>query len=51
MSNHFLAIIRVEYLHLVDRNLYHTQTLFYDLGEHAVDVDTPEDLAEFMEGQ
>ena len=51
MSNHFLAIIRVEYLHLVDRNLYHTQTLFYDLGAHAVDVDTPEDLVKFMEGQ
>ena len=51
VSNHFLAIIKVEYLHLVDRNLYHPQTLFYDLGVHAVDVDTPEDLAKFMEGQ
>ena len=28
VSSHFLAIIKVEYLHLVDRNLYHTQTLF-----------------------
>ena len=49
MCSHFLAIIRVEYLHLVDKNLYHPQTLFYKLG-HTIDVDSEKDLEKFMEG-
>ena len=50
IASHFLAIIKVEYLHLVDKNLYHPQTLFYKLG-HTIDVDHEKDLEKFMEGQ
>lgn len=50
IASHFLAIIKVEYLHLVDKNLHHPQTLFYNLG-HTIDVDNEKDLEKFMEGQ
>ena len=50
MASHFVAIIKVEYLHLVDQNLHHPQTLFYQLG-HTIDVDNEKDLEKFMEGQ
>ena len=49
MSSHLLAIIKVEYLHLVDSNLHHTQTLFYQLNEHTADIDNKQDLETFME--
>jgi CMP-N-acetylneuraminic acid synthetase len=50
MASYFLAIIRVEYLHLLDKNLYHPKTLFYNLG-HTIDVDSEKDLEKFIEGR
>ena len=49
MCSHFLAIIRVEYLHLLDKNLHHPQTLFYKL-DHTIDVDSEKDPEKFMGG-
>lgn len=47
MSSYFLAIVKVEYLPLLDKNLYHSQTTFYKL-DRAIDVDGEKDLANFL---
>lgn len=47
MSSYFLAIIKVEYLPLLDKNLYHPQTIFYKLP-HTIDVDGENDLNNFI---
>ena len=46
--SYFVAIIRVDYLKLVNKNLYHPRTLFYRLDNDSIDVDTQEDLENFL---
>ena len=43
-GSHYVAIINVEFLPAVDLNLHNKETLFYDLGEHKIDVDNKTDL-------
>jgi len=43
-GSHYVAIVNVEFLPLVDLNLHNKETLFYDLGEHKIDVDNKTDL-------
>jgi CMP-N-acetylneuraminic acid synthetase len=46
--SYFVAIVRVGYLKLVNKNLYHPRTLFYQLDNDSIDVDTQEDLENFL---
>ena len=46
--SYFVAIVRVDYLKLVNKNLYHPRTLFYQLNHDTIDVDTQEDLENFL---
>lgn len=43
-GSHYVAIVNVGFLPLVDFNLHSKETLFYDLGEHKIDVDNKADL-------
>lgn len=43
-GSHYIAIVNVKFLPSVDLNLYNKETLFYDLGEHKIDVDNKTDL-------
>tara|TARA_R100000951_G_scaffold113850_2_gene116795 strand:- start:184 stop:798 length:615 start_codon:yes stop_codon:yes gene_type:complete len=43
-GSHYVAIVNVEFLPSVDFNLHNKETLFYDLGEHKIDVDNKTDL-------
>ena len=42
--SYFVAILKVEYLNVVNKNLYHPQTIFYPLDYDSIDIDTQEDL-------
>ena len=46
--SYYVAIVRVDYLKLVNKNLYHPRTLFYQLDNDSIDVDTQEDLENFL---
>jgi len=46
--SYYVAIVRVDYLKLVNKNLYHPRTLFYQLNHDTIDVDTQEDLENFL---
>ena len=46
--SYFIAIMKVRYLKLVNKNLHHPQTLFYPLREGSIDIDTQEDLDAFL---
>ena len=48
MSSYFVAILKVQYLNVMDSNLYHSQTLFYELNKHTVDIDSKIDLETFI---
>ncbi len=43
-GSHYVAIVNVEFLTSVDFNLHNKETLFYNLGEHKIDVDNKSDL-------
>ena len=43
-GSHYVAIVNVEYLPMVDLNLHNEETLFYNLGKHKIDVDNKKDL-------
>ena len=43
-GSHFVAIVNVGFLDKVDLNLHNKETIFYDLGEHKIDVDNKNDL-------
>lgn len=50
IANHFVSIIKVEYVNAIDENLYHPQTIFYHLDKHTIDIDTEKDLEKFKKG-
>jgi len=43
-GSHFVSIVNVGFLSEVDLNLHNKETIFYDLGEHKIDVDNKTDL-------
>jgi hypothetical protein len=43
-GSHFVAIVNVGFLDEVDLNLHNKETVFYDLGEHKIDVDNKTDM-------
>ena len=43
-GSHFVSILNVGFLSEVDLNLHNKETIFYDLGEHKIDVDNNTDL-------
>ena len=45
--SYFVAILKVEYLNVVNKNLHHPQTLFYQLDYDSIDIDTEQDLESF----
>ena len=47
--SYFLCILKAEYLEVVNKNLYHPQTIFYDLDFNSLDIDTEDDLKNFLE--
>ena len=46
--SYFVAIFKVGYLKLLNKNLNHPQTLFYPLSHNSIDIDTEEDLEKFL---
>jgi len=46
--SYFLCIIKAEYLSVVNKNLHHSQTIFYELNYNSIDIDTEEDLEKFL---
>jgi CMP-N-acetylneuraminic acid synthetase len=46
--SYFVAIFKVGFLKLLNKNLNHPQTLFYPLPYDSIDVDTQEDLENFL---
>ncbi len=48
--SYLLCIVKAEYLSVVNKNLHHPQTLFYDLDYKTIDIDTEEDLERFLGG-
>ena len=47
--SYFIAIIKVEYLALVNKNLVHSQTLFYPLPYNSIDIDTEQQLTNLLQ--
>jgi len=45
--SYFVVILKVEYLQVVNKNLHHPQTLFYQLDYNSIDIDTIQDLDNF----
>ena len=46
--SYFLCILKAEYLEVVNKNLYHPQTIFYDLDFNSIDIDTEDDFKNFL---
>jgi len=46
--SYFVAIFKVGFLKLLNKNLNHPQTLFYPLPYDSIDIDTQEDLENFL---
>ena len=46
--SYFVTIMKVQYLRVVNENLYHAQSLFYYLDHGSVDVDPQKDLDSFL---
>ena len=46
--SYFVAIFKVGYLPVLNKNLNHPQTLFYPLSDNTLDIDTKEDLEKFF---
>lgn len=45
--SHFMAILKTEELEKVNKNLYNKDTIFYNIDQLVIDVDTEEDFKKF----